>query len=64
MDETDWRRLNEGLRLASWRTERLVALGYPLRRAVSLATSRVDIHELERLIARGCPPDIATRIAA
>lgn len=64
MDEADRGRLDEELRLTSWRTERLVALGYPLRRAFSLATSRVDIHELERLIARGCPPETATRIAA
>ena len=63
MDESDWRRLNEGLRLASWRTERVVALGYPARRAVSLATLRVDIHELEHLIGKGCAPETAVRIA-
>ncbi|HXV57187.1 MAG TPA: hypothetical protein VD704_04900 [Gaiellaceae bacterium] len=63
-DRVEWRRLDDDLRLAAWRAERLLALGYPLRRALSLATSGVDIHELERLIGRGCPPETAVRIAA
>ena len=62
--EIEWSRLDDDLRLATWRAERLLALGYPPRRAVSLATSRVDVHELERLIGRGCPPETAVRIAA
>jgi hypothetical protein len=47
-----------------WRTEYLIALGFALPEAAFLAFSRVDIHELERLIARGCPPETAVRIAA
>jgi hypothetical protein len=47
-----------------WRTERLLGLGYELPRATLLAVSRVDIHDLERLITNGCPPDTAARIAA
>lgn len=62
--EIEWRKLDDDLRLAGWRTERLLALGYALQRAVSLAISEIDIHELERLIGRGCPPETAVRIAA
>ena len=47
-----------------WRTERLVALGYELAEAAVLAFSHLDIHELENLIANGCPPAIAVRIVA
>ena len=69
MDELDtlaseWRRLDDDLTVLRWRTERLIALGYELREAAFLAISRVDIHELERLIGKGCPPATAVRIAA
>ena len=69
MDELDtlaseWRRLDDDLTVVRWRTERLIALGYELRQAAFLAISRVDIHELERLIGKGCPPATAVRIAA
>ena len=62
--DSEWRRLDDDLTLVAWRTERLLALGYELREAAFLAISRVDIHELERLIAKGCPPATAVRIAA
>ena len=69
MDELDtlaseWRRLDDDLTVLRWRTERLVALGYDLREATFLAISQIDVHELERLIGRGCPPETAVRIAA
>ena len=69
MDELDtlageWRRFDDDLTVLRWRTERLLALGYELREAAFLAISRVDIHELERLIGKGCPPATAVRIAA
>jgi hypothetical protein len=56
--------LDEELTVVLWRTERLVALGYELREAAVLAFSHLDIHELESLIAKGCPPSTAVRIAA
>jgi hypothetical protein len=62
--ETEWLRLADDLRLARWRTDRLLALGYELREAARLAVSSVDIHELERLIGMGCPPETAVRITA
>jgi hypothetical protein len=62
--ESEWRQLDEDLTIAAWRTERLLALGYELHEAAFLAVSRVDVHELERLIENGCPPATAVRIAA
>jgi hypothetical protein len=62
--DTDWLRLDEELTVVRWRTERLLELGYGLREAAGLALSEIDIHELERLIALGCPPETAVRIAA
>jgi hypothetical protein len=62
--DIEWRRLDDDLEVARWRTDRLLALGYELRDAASLALSHVDIHVLERLIAAGCPPQTAIRIAA
>jgi hypothetical protein len=62
--DSDWRRLDDDLALAGWRTERLLAIGYELQEAAFLALSQVDVHELERLIAHGCPPATAVRIAA
>ena len=68
MDELDldseWRRLDHDLTVLRWRTQRLVALGYELQQAAFLAISQIDVHELERLIGRGCPPKTAVRIAA
>jgi hypothetical protein len=64
IDGSDWDRLEEELAIAAWRTERLLSLGYDLREAAFLALMRVDIHELERLIVQGCPPETAARIAA
>jgi hypothetical protein len=62
VDEPDT--LDDELIVMDWRTERLVALGYDLPEAVSLAISEVDVHEIERLIGNGCPPATAVRIAA
>lgn len=62
--EAGWRQVDEDLRVLYWRAERLTALGYELRAAAVLALSQIDIHELERLIGKGCPPETAVRIAA
>jgi hypothetical protein len=64
VQETDWLRLDDDLRLARWRTDRLLALEYEPPEAARLGVSSVDIHELERLIGLGCPPETAVRIAA
>lgn len=57
-------RLEEELAVVDWRTSRLRALGYGVRDAALLALTPVDVHDLERLISRGCPPETAVRIAA
>jgi hypothetical protein len=44
-----------------WRAERLVQLGISAIVAQAVA-SYVDWHELERLIDRGCPPELALEI--
>jgi hypothetical protein len=62
VDEPDT--LDDELIVMDWRTERLVGLGYNLPEAASLVLSEVDVHELERLIGKGCPPTTAVRIAA
>jgi hypothetical protein len=61
---SEWRSLDDDLVVLCWRTERLIALGYELRDAAYLAISDVDVHELERLIGKGCPTETAVRIAA
>ena len=54
---------DDDVTVAQWRTDRLLALGYPLRDAAYLALSDVDLHEIERLIDNGCPAETAVRIA-
>ena len=61
---SEWRCLDDDVTVLCWRTERLIALGYELREAAYLAISDVDVHELERLIEKGCPTETAVRIAA
>ena len=51
-------------RVTAWRTERFLALGYTIDDAIELAESRIDLHEISRLIARGCPLATAARILA
>lgn len=60
----DWAKLDDEWNVLNWRSERFRSLGYELGEAARLATSNVDLHELERLIAKGCPPNTAIRIAA
>jgi hypothetical protein len=63
-NDSDWRRRDYDLKLVPWRRDRLLALGYPLREAASLALSDVDLHDLEHPIAKRCPTETAARIAA
>ena len=50
--------------LAAWRRERLERAGFPAPLARRLAHERgQDLHALIELAARGCPPDLAMRIA-
>ena len=47
----------------SWRRDRLVESGFPLRLASRIARDRrFDLHALIELGERGCPPELAVRI--
>jgi hypothetical protein len=54
-----------GADLITWRRERLLRAGFDARLAARIAADcAMDIHALIELVERGCPPDIAARIAA
>lgn len=46
----------------SWRFEQFVRLGFDTELSNTLATSRVDLSQVRRLIQSGCPPETASRI--
>lgn len=55
----------EGLRndeVLSWREDRLLAMGFDSERAYDIARSTLDLHQLEDLLGRGCPPHTALAI--
>ena len=60
----EWRQLDAELEVIRWRTQRLLRIGYEFREAARLALSRIDIHELERLVGKGCSLETAVRIVA
>jgi hypothetical protein len=47
----------------AWRFDQFSALGFDEIQAVLLANSDVDLHLTRSLIARGCPPTLAAKIA-
>jgi hypothetical protein len=49
-------------RVHDWRVLQLMRLGVPGAMAESYA-DRVDWHQVARLMRRGCPPELALRIA-
>ena len=52
-------------RWVAWRTQRLLAAGFPRPLGRRLAAdARVDVHALLELVDRGCPPQLAARITA
>jgi hypothetical protein len=51
--------------VGDWRRRRLIAAGFEASLATRLAgDDGVDLHELLVLRDRGCPPELAARIAA
>ena len=51
--------------LVTWRRDQLVAAGFALALAHSLAHDpRYDLHALIELVEAGCPPELAVRILA
>ena len=57
-------RIGDAARVFVWRRERLLSLGLAEGRACVIALSQIDIHDIERLVDRGCPLDVAIKIAA
>ncbi len=52
----------EELQVARWRRKQLVALGLDSDTADLLANGDTDWHQLEALLADGCPLELAVRI--
>ena len=51
--------------LREWRRARLIQAGFSVELATSLGVDpRVDLHDLLKLVDRGCPPHLAARILA
>ena len=49
----------------AWRRCRLLEAGFPAGLAAAVASDpRFDLHALLQLVDRGCPPELAVRIAA
>lgn len=60
-DETAFKEL---LELESFRRDRFVALGCDEKQARRAASGKLDWHDLESLLQRGCPLETALRILA
>jgi hypothetical protein len=45
-----------------WRMQRMVSLGADAELAATIANSRADVHDIERLLKAGCPLDVAWTI--
>ncbi len=45
-----------------WRLQRSFEMGFGSQLADRIASTQIDLHELERLIASGCPQRTAYRI--
>lgn len=53
----------EGVLVEVWRERRFLEMGVAPERAHALATDpRIDLHEFERLVAKGCSPRLADEI--
>lgn len=46
----------------SWRIVRFINIGIPVDTAIDLADSRLDAHDVENLLERGCPLPTALEI--
>lgn len=63
-DRIDARRpgLSEATRVKRWRRSQLLALGFHPSDATALTKAPVDLSEVRRLLASGCPHDVVRRI--
>jgi hypothetical protein len=54
--------LPEAARVRRWRKSQFIALGFNSSDANALTKAPVDLGEVRRLVAAGCPHDVARRI--
>jgi hypothetical protein len=54
--------LSEATRVRRWRRSQLLALGFSKSDASELTKAQVDLGEVRRLVAAGCPHEIVRRI--
>lgn len=55
--------VNERQRIETWRLTTAERLGFDVEQAWFVAThDEIDLHELSKLLGRGCPHDLALRI--
>ncbi len=54
--------LAEDTRVRRWRKSQLIALGFSASDANALTRAPVDLGEARKLVASGCPHEIARRI--
>ncbi|HXV34444.1 MAG TPA: hypothetical protein VD769_10585 [Gaiellaceae bacterium] len=60
--ETRRSSLAEATRVRRWRRSQLLALGFSASAASELTKAPVDLGEVRRLVASGCPHETARRI--
>ena len=61
-DDDEQRRVELDTAVRTWRFEQFVRLGFSREVSTSLADSRVDLSQVRKLIASGCPPEMDSRI--
>jgi hypothetical protein len=54
--------LPEATRVRRWRRSQLLALGFSASDASELTKAPVDLGEVRRLVAAGCPHEVVRRI--
>jgi hypothetical protein len=52
----------QNIGVVCWREQRLLDMGFDPKLACEVALTTLDLHELERLLGRGCPPPTAVAI--
>jgi hypothetical protein len=55
-------RHDEEVTIRRWRRSQFIRLGFSLRQAHELTAAQVDLGQMRRLIAEGCPHETARRI--
>jgi hypothetical protein len=55
-------RAHEAEAIASWRLSYALSLGFSPEKAKELTAAAIDLHEVEALTFKGCPPELALAI--